>query len=97
MPDCPENVIVVRRNADGSLDEIVAGDARGDGLFIHLEQMSATSWWLSIYHKGYRQTVWLHSKSAIAANSEMDAAPHPLDEASDDRPRAEHGSVDSAA
>lgn len=37
----------IRRNEDGSLDEIVC-----DGASIHLEQMSDTHWWMSIEKDG---------------------------------------------
>jgi hypothetical protein len=37
----------IRRNEDGSLDEIVAHDVT-----IHLEQMSGGHWWMSIESAG---------------------------------------------
>lgn len=78
MADCPKDIIEVRRNEDGSLDEIVAGDATGDGLCIHLEQMDDRCFWLGISHKGYRQVVWLGAhKGKIEAMSEMDDGPNP--------------------
>jgi hypothetical protein len=39
--------IEIRRDEDGSLDEIVAHDVA-----IHLEQMSDTHWWMSIEKAG---------------------------------------------
>ena len=39
--------IEIRRNEDGSLDEIVARDVA-----IHLEQMSDGHWWMSIEKHG---------------------------------------------
>ena len=78
MKDCPKDIIEVRRREDGTLDEIVAGDPDGRGLFIHLEQMSDKSFWLGVYHKGYRQVVrfGVH-KGKIEASSEMDDWPEP--------------------
>ena len=55
----------IRRNADGSLDEVVA---RGD---FHLEQMSATHWWMAINYDGERRIcVNLQSKATIKAFAE---------------------------
>lgn len=68
--DCPPDVIEVRRNADGSLDEIVA-----HGCDVHLEQMTDGQWWLGIERGGYRQVVTLLSMRRIKAVSEMDSAP----------------------
>lgn len=72
--DSPKDEIEVRRNADGSLDEIVAS-----GVTVHLEQMSEKSWWLGIDKGGYRQVVWFGiEKGKLVANSECDAGPSDL-------------------
>ena len=41
MPDAP--TLEIRRNDDGTLDEIVA-----TGASVHLEQMGGNHWWMSI-------------------------------------------------
>jgi len=43
----------IRRNDDGSLDEVVACRPR----FVHLEQMDTDSWWLRIDIDGKRAVV----------------------------------------
>lgn len=75
--DCPPTVIEVRRREDGTLDEIVAGDADGDGLFVHLEQIDDGCFWLGVSCGGYRQSVWIDAegKGMIVATSEMDDFP----------------------
>lgn len=75
--DSPKDVVEVRRNDDGTLDEIVAGDPNGPGVFVHLEQMDANLWWIGISHKGYRQVVLLSADGQIRATSEMDDSPPP--------------------
>lgn len=73
--DCPKDIIEVRRNPDGTLDEIVAGDTTGDGLCVHLEQMDSGVWWLGISHRGYRQSTWFRSARKVTANSFIDGTP----------------------
>lgn len=69
--DSPKAAIEVRRNEDGSLDEVVASDA-----FVHLEQMSDKSWWLGVQKDGYRQVVWFGiEKGKLVARSECDDRP----------------------
>ena len=58
----------VRTNDDGTLDEVV-----GRGYF-HLEQMSATHWWMAFESGGRRVHVNLHSKATIKANAEGEPA-----------------------
>ena len=54
--------VEIRRNDDGTLDEVV-----GTG-HLHVEQMSATHWWLALtYGEGRRVTVSFHSKAKIKA------------------------------
>lgn len=59
--------IEVRRNPDGTLDEIVA-----DGAYIHLEQMAPGCWWMRIEKDGDAQVVFLNSRGKITANSYHD-------------------------
>jgi len=69
--DSPKDKIEVRRNGDGSLDEVVAS-----GAFVHLEQMSEKSWWLGIEKDGYRQVVWFGiEKGKLVTTSDCDAEP----------------------
>jgi len=70
--DCPPNIIEVRRNPDGSLDEIVANNC-----FFHLEQMSDGHWWMAVSKGGYRQVVNISATAAgkCEAFSEMDDWP----------------------
>jgi hypothetical protein len=70
--DCPPNIIEVRRNPDGSLDEIVANDC-----MVHLEQMDEGHWWMGIYKNNYRQVVNFSAVRADlnVAHSEMDDWP----------------------
>ena len=71
----------IRRNDDGSLDEVVACRPR----FVHLEQMDTDSWWLRIDIDGKRAVVvnfWtghlrrgcrcLAGGASIRAEAEMD-------------------------
>lgn len=64
----------IRRNEDGTLDEVVA-----TGQY-HLEQMSATHWWMAVQYPGGRVTVNLHSKATIKGYAEIepDAAALPV-------------------
>jgi hypothetical protein len=66
--DCPPDLIEVRRNDDGSLDEIVA-----ENCFVHLEQMDERHFWLGVSKEGYRQSVNLYvaDNGMILATSEM--------------------------
>lgn len=76
MADCPSVVIEVRRRKDGSLDEVVAGDPNGRGVYVHLEKLSDSQYWIGIHHKGYRQVVTIGVKDGqLYANSEMDDEP----------------------
>jgi hypothetical protein len=59
-------MIDIRRNGDGSLDEIVAHDVA-----IHLEQMSPGHWWMSIDNAGRLYHLNLTARRAkIAATVE---------------------------
>lgn len=51
-PTAPLSAVEVRRNADGSLDEIVSFACT-----FHLEQMGDEQWWMGITKDGYRQVV----------------------------------------
>lgn len=56
----------IRRNEDGSLDEIVAYDS-----FVHLEQMDTGHWWLGItLPDGKIIHTHLTSRGKITANTE---------------------------
>lgn len=57
--------IEVRRNPDGSLDEIVAV-----GASIHLEQMDGKCWWLCVTKGGEEVRLFLTSRRRIKANVE---------------------------
>ncbi len=56
----------IRRDADGALDEIVGAGA------YHLEQMSASHWWVAFYTGvgDARVTVHLQSKAKIKAHAQ---------------------------
>jgi hypothetical protein len=73
--DTPPGIIEVRRNEDGTLDEIVAKNCD-----IHLEQMTNNVWWLGIYKNGYRQTASFYALTPIEGASEMDDWPYSSDE-----------------
>lgn len=70
--DCPVEIIDVRRNADGTLDEVVA-----ENCFVHLEQMDERHFWLGVSKAGYRQSIRLFAgdNGMILATSEMDDWP----------------------
>lgn len=72
MADSHRCLIQVRRNEDGSLDEI-----RADGCDVHLEQMDEDRWWLAIEKDGCRQVVWFTTKEG-GVESEMDCVPPPV-------------------
>ncbi len=57
----------VRRNDDGSLDEVVAHNA-----FVHLEQMDDDQWWLGVTVGLSTVHVNLSSKKRIRAIVEVD-------------------------
>jgi len=61
----PEAGATVRfgMNQDGTLDELFASGAR-----FHIEQMSATHWWMEVECGKKRIHVNLHSKATIKAN-----------------------------
>lgn len=65
--DCPKDVIEVRRNDDGTLDEIVA-----TGCDIHLEMLDDNLVWIGIYKDGYRQVVNITArKGGIMSERDM--------------------------
>ena len=56
----------IRRNDNGTLDEIVAKNAT-----IHLEQMHADQWWIGITSGGKTVNVWLRrAKRLVVADVE---------------------------
>jgi hypothetical protein len=65
--DAPPDVIEVRRNPDGSLDEIVA-----HGALVHLEQMDNCAWFLAVERDGHETKVWFRSPRKIATYVEVD-------------------------
>lgn len=66
MTDTPKDwPLEVRRNDDGSLDEVVCSQA-----FVHLEQMSGTHWWMVVERDGKQVTVNFSSRSKITARVE---------------------------
>lgn len=53
--------IEVRRNEDGSLDEVVAQNCN-----LHIEQMSEDCWWFAIYpEEGKRLSVFMTGKIEV--------------------------------
>ncbi len=58
--------VEVRRNDDGSLDEIVAHNA-----FVHLERVDKDSWWLLVEANDFEVRVNLSSKRKIKAIMEV--------------------------
>lgn len=71
-PSGGNKLATVRLNEDGSLDEIVA-----DGAEVHLEQMSATHWWLGIDDGTRFRHIGLHSKATIKAVMEGEPSHRP--------------------
>lgn len=62
----PKADIEVRKNPDGSIDEIVA-----NAKFFHIEQMGATHWWIGVdLPDGRLWHVNLHSKASIRIHAE---------------------------
>lgn len=59
----------IRTNQDGSLDEVFA-----DPCQFHLEQMSATHWWMAVECGGKRVHINLHSRATIKASAETEDA-----------------------
>jgi len=57
--------IIIRTNADASLDEAILKDGKAH---FHLEQMSATHWWMALVLDKQSVHINLHSKAAIKAN-----------------------------
>jgi len=57
------------RNKGGSLDEVFA-----EGCTFHLEQMSATHWWMAVECGGKRVHINLHSRATIKASAETEDA-----------------------
>ena len=55
----------IRKNADGTLDEIVASECE-----FHLEQMASDQWWMSIRSGGVDTHITLYTKrnATIMAN-----------------------------
>jgi len=73
----PKSDIEIRRNADGTIDEIVA-----DAKWFHIEQMSATHWWIGIdLPNGSEWHVNLYSKARIRVSGEEVDGPFPAQEA----------------
>jgi hypothetical protein len=66
--DAPPDVIEVRRNPDGTLDEIVA-----ENCTVHLEQMDDGCWWLAVYKGGWRQVAWFPTRKGKAGRVESHA------------------------
>ena len=54
----------IRRNEDGTLDEIVC-----DGAYIHLEQLSGGCWWMEIIKGPRTVTVTLTARGKITATT----------------------------
>jgi hypothetical protein len=66
VTDTPKDwPLEVRRNDDGSLDEVVCSQA-----FVHLEQMSDNHWWMVVERDGKQVTVNFSSRSKITARVE---------------------------
>jgi hypothetical protein len=61
------DAIEVRRNSDGSLDEVVA-----DGCSVHLEQMDGCAWFLAVERDGHEAKVWFRSTRKIVTYVEVD-------------------------
>lgn len=57
--------IIIRTNADATLDEAFVFDGKAH---FHLEQMSATHWWMALELDKQRIDINLHSKATIKAN-----------------------------
>ena len=57
----------IRRNKDGSLDEIVCS-----GAFVHLAQMDSNYWWMMIEKDGQTVHVNFFSKQPISVLAEKD-------------------------
>jgi hypothetical protein len=76
VADMLDKAVEVRLNADGSLDEVCAVN-------FHLEQMSATHWWMAIDDDRGSVHVNLHSRATIHANvnDERDVSVRPQDNA----------------
>lgn len=55
----------VRRNDDGSLDEVVC-----DGAYVHLEQMDYNHWWMAVEWQGKLFHINLTAKGKINARCE---------------------------
>lgn len=66
--------IEIRRNADGTLDEIVAND-----VFVHLEQMAENSWWMGVSTPDNAHLVHVnfYSETKIEAEAEDQHADEP--------------------
>ena len=61
-------MIEIRRNTDGSLDEIVA-----ENCDIHLEQMDTGHWWLGITVDGNTHCINFVSKIPLIGSAEIRA------------------------
>lgn len=55
----------VRRNDDGSLDEIVC-----DNAFVHLEQMDGNAWWMRVTWGNRSVDVWFSARGKITARAQ---------------------------
>lgn len=61
----------IRTNPDGTLDEVVASNAK----FVHLEQMSPNQWWLGLDTGGnQRITIWFtaRGRAKVEAFAELE-------------------------
>ena len=61
----------IRKNNDGSLDEIVANNAN-----IHLEKMDDKTWWLCIGIREKEVRLYLTSKSNIKTSMNIEEGYH---------------------
>lgn len=55
-------------NRDDTLDEIVADEA-----YVHLEQMTPTSYWMQVTVDGETHTIWFQSSRKITVTHRVEA------------------------
>lgn len=67
LPSVLVGPIEIRRNADGSLDELVATNAT-----VHLEQMAKNSWWMGVSTADDAHLVHLNFYSKARIDAEAD-------------------------